>query len=453
MSSEVSSIFRDLRGKEGEKPIIAVLTSFDAPNKHNELVEFLNNVTHIDHPIRKKLEKFWFMFSGGSFNRLFGYDDEDTIIQIEMNQKFTRLGSDLPKLNSEAKKFLKARSTCLPNYQNGGITILSYLISKNLIKIIWPFFTPLTSHSASPANFALTRLCNVKGVKQLEDVGEIKEWLRYQADFDAEQNCQPVPFGYLELESGKEIQTTMKKGCVEKINVDVANSQTLNLQDVEINPTLALVSDKESVETLKDFVIEHKQAILSSFDTLLTIPFDDPIKNIFKKEIKKKEITVVEYDRIEQGGYVQIASEILFGRCDYVVVFRDAMAPQQYPPDIETILNAGKIKKSVRTVTNIEQAHAWIRQVVPYLEISNHNINKRKIQNLVKKGNKEEASKAVIESSFNVVGKDFLKGLILTYLSEENKKKTGTSADEICIKYDLHITNFGRHILKSEIKK
>ena len=452
-------------GVKGKKSLIAVLTSYDAPGKHNELVKFLNQSIIESSPLRSKLENFWFIFTGGTFNRLFGQDDEDsTAIQIIANQKSPNVNAEFDVLNSDAMDFLKHRSICLPSYRNGGVTILSYLISQKKIRIIWPLFSSLTSHSSFPANYALLRLCDIKGVKRLDNIGHITEWLTYESNIDSKKYQQNVPFGYITLKGGEKIHTVRKQGCVEKIPCRLDQPTILNHR-TSLNPAIALISDKTSRKKLLQFVTEHKESFKSSFYKLLTTKENTPaLTKIFRNEITKGIIQIVDFNSEKNGGYVEITNEVLFGRCDYVLAFRDPSLPQQYPPDIESILNVGQIKNNVRVFTNKDSATDWIRYTLPnFIGVQN-----KKITNMVHKeiNNKkfEDAVKLSLKRMLEIGGEDMITAsvVIAIALSKYFNKDLGTdnlkkniqeNINQLVTKSNLNLSKDGMILLQNNVTK
>lgn len=101
------------------KPVIAILATHDNVKKHNVLVNLLDELIE-NESTKKILEPFWFVFSGGTFTRLFNGNPSK--------------GFD--SISNASKKFFMNRTTCLPSNDDGGVALLTYLISNKLCNIV-----------------------------------------------------------------------------------------------------------------------------------------------------------------------------------------------------------------------------------------------------------------------------------------------------------------------------
>jgi methylglyoxal synthase len=65
-----------------------------------------------------------------------------------------------------------------------------------------------------------------------------------------------------------------------------------------------------------------------------------------------------------KGGDIQIATEILFARCDVIVFFLDPLRPHPHADDIRVVLAACMVENNVRILTNEVEARDWMEEVV-----------------------------------------------------------------------------------------
>src|SRR5579859_7715027 len=119
-------------------PLIGVLASHDDTRVNNRLARLLD--TCCSGSKQSVLEKFNFVFTGGTYRRVVeGKDD-----QVDK-------GNIVP-VSKATKEFLEPKTLILPSNSEGGVTLLSCLIVQEQCSIIWPFFTPASSHWLTPQN-------------------------------------------------------------------------------------------------------------------------------------------------------------------------------------------------------------------------------------------------------------------------------------------------------------
>ncbi|MBV5326016.1 MAG: hypothetical protein JZU65_00025 [Chlorobium sp.] len=166
-----------------KKTLIGVLASNDDFNVNSRLVMIFNQLydlqssgenysKHIPFP-------FHFVFTGGTHDRLF-YGDET----LKLNA-----------LNEDVANWLISDCgvTRLPTTFEGGVIVLSYLISQRECNIIWPFFAPHANHWQRNENLALTRLCDQWHVKRLMNAGSVMTWYRHESEHDKYRNLRACP--------------------------------------------------------------------------------------------------------------------------------------------------------------------------------------------------------------------------------------------------------------------
>ncbi|HUU84237.1 MAG TPA: hypothetical protein VM243_12105, partial [Phycisphaerae bacterium] len=163
---------------EAKRTFVAALASHDNDDVNNSLSRLFERL-YKESPDR--LRNFHFVVTGGTFNRILA-DDAKT-------------GGNITPVsdNEGARSFIRANTTCLPPREEGGVTLLSYLVVQRRCSVIWPFFTPLTGHWLTPENLALMRLCDLWHVKRLMNRGSVEEWFTREAETDAKRNRQPWP--------------------------------------------------------------------------------------------------------------------------------------------------------------------------------------------------------------------------------------------------------------------
>jgi hypothetical protein len=143
-----------------KKPLIGVLASHDSLEKNRDLAELFVRLYHKD-PAR--LEKFHFVFTGGTFDRVvLGTTPVGTPPQY------------VPIQDSAVRDFVKRNSTRLPTFIEGGVTILANLVVQRQCYIVWPFLSPVTTHWLNPENLALMRLIDIWKDKRSMTPGSVE---------------------------------------------------------------------------------------------------------------------------------------------------------------------------------------------------------------------------------------------------------------------------------------
>jgi len=123
------------------KTIIGALASHDDPTNNERMVEVLDELHCVFHS-RSWWEDFAFAFTGGTYDR---------VICGRTGGKHVKL--ETAEWLHEACGVLRLpEKTC-------GVTLLAYLVSKGLVRVVWPLLTPLTTHWLCSENLALLRLC------------------------------------------------------------------------------------------------------------------------------------------------------------------------------------------------------------------------------------------------------------------------------------------------------
>lgn len=353
-----------------EKTLIAVLASYDDENKNNNLArlfdEFCNQKKH-----RDRLDKFHFIFTGGTFDRI-------------ISQKGTSGG--IHPIGKKAKDFLlpggdnRPRVTRLPSHKDGGVTILSNLIVQRKCNIIWPFFTPQTAHwTSAPENLALMRLCDQWHVKRLMNRGSVREWFKKEANMDAKRNRQKLPLsfelGCIDKKNKKWISISAKiklingrkyyktPGPKEKFSENKKNEFEDKFENEEFSSmTIALIAHDEMKTRMVDFAIDYEPE-LDKFGCITTTGTTGRVIEETAHELRRHK-KIYRVHSGPKGGDIQIATDVLYGNCHVVIFFVDPLNPHPHLEDIRTVFGACMIQDTVRMLTNEIQAREWMDRVV-----------------------------------------------------------------------------------------
>lgn len=323
-----------------KKTFIALLASHDDDERNNALARLLDQLVQKN---PKRLSHFRFVFTGGTFNRL-----------IMGSKK-----PDVEPVDTKTKDFLidECGVIRLPNRKEGGVTILAYLITQRKISIIWPFFTPLTSHWLTPENLALMRLCDLWHVKRLMNTGSVEEWFEKEAKRDVRRDLQDWPPEFELKGSQLNIPTIESKGGHYEINID-----TVAIPEKFEDMTIALISHNEMKLRMAEFAIDCEQE-LEKFHSILST---GTTGRLVAESAPNLEESIYRYHSGPKGGDIEIATEILFGRCHVVIFFVDPLNPHPHIEDIRVVFGACMIQDKVRMLSNEMQAREWIDRVVRY---------------------------------------------------------------------------------------
>jgi len=327
-------------GKHAERTIIGVVASQDSYNKNQSLVETFEKLWGNPDSI---LREFHFLFTGGTFRRVVLGDSEFAP------------SHRLSPVSSRIRKEIMAKSTVLPGYGNGGIVLLANYIVSRQCSILWAFWDPGQPHLGRAENLALMRLCDVWKVNRLMNHGSVVDWYDNQALSDISRNLQAAPPDLVFQDRRVEAIPKSIDGIVYHA-VELADVKT---EALKCNSrTIALIAHDELKNRMIDFAVQYERElgfysrILATRTTGRRLQEATGLKNI------------VPYRSGVEGGDIQIATEILAGRCDVVVFFVDPLHPQPHADDIRTVFAACMIENNVRMLTNEVQAREWMDEVV-----------------------------------------------------------------------------------------
>lgn len=329
-----------------KKTLIGVLASYDSEPKNEALARTMNTLYRQDGG-PNKLAYFHFLFTGGTFDRLFR--------RGAGAQGVTNRARGM--LTAAARAFFLENSTRLPGRREGGVTILAnYLVSRQC-SILWPFYDPTEGHWLSPENLALTRLCDVWHVKRLRNSGSLEGWFAAEADADRDRNKQSCP-PVLTLASPPPIRPRdFRVGGIMSSQIQL----TTPASDDERPPTIALIAHDEMKERMIDFAVQYENELDCFGSIMATATTGRSVEEAVPR--LKDQNKIKRYLSGPKGGDIQIATEILAGRCDVIVFFLDPLRPHPHADDIRVVLGACMVENNVRILTNEVEAREWMEAV------------------------------------------------------------------------------------------
>jgi methylglyoxal synthase len=303
-----------------------------------------------DYP--ETFKEFHFVFTGGTYKR------------IVINRR---------------KRYLASNSTILPDRKHGGVTILANLIVQRQCSIIWPFLSPIEAHWLNPENLALMRLCDIWNVKRLMNQGSVETWFQDEAERDAKRNPQEIPlrmrFGggklnddlwkkapYVDAQWAAQWSKAShyKESNHNNISEILPKERELEFWRGFRNQTIALIAHDEMKRRMVDFAIEYERE-LSNFGRILATGTTGRDVQDATRELKGK---IMQCRSGPKGGDIEIATEVLYGRCDVVIFFIDPLHPHPHIEDIRVVFAACMIENQTRMLTNEVQAREWMDVVV-----------------------------------------------------------------------------------------
>lgn len=339
-----------------KKTLVGVLASHDSPEKNTKLKELFDWCAS-KKETRKTLEQFAFVFTGGTYARLF--EGATTAGQPQQPPK------EEYELEDRTKEFLwKNGVVRLPTASDGGVTLLCALVTLRYVSIIWPFFTPRTTHLLFPENLALLRLADQWRAKKLMNLGSVREWLKSEAAHDANLNPQDLQIRHQLAGSKKVIEAEHVKKRLFRIRRPpsvVDGDYVTNSKQAANDSVIALISHDAMKDRMSDFVIDHEQELVEFQKILATGTTGKLVEDSAPKLAGGK---VHKYNSDPKGGDVEIATEILFHGCQVVVFFVDPLHPHPHTEDIRVVFGACMVHDEVRMLSNEIQARGWMDRLL-----------------------------------------------------------------------------------------
>ncbi len=334
-----------------KKTMIGVFAAHDWDSMNTGLRDCFNELYNYEMTLKddeRILTKFHFLFTGGTFDRLWGEKNDGAY-----------------GLKDSVKDYLKPISTRLPSHKNGGTTILSNFISKRKCGIIWSFLTPLSAHWLNPENLALARLCDVWRTKRLLNAGSVISWYMNEAKMDCRRQKVEIPIKVplkKKTENEFEVSAELFGPCKyhiiapERKRIDDLIKQGRGKPKLK-EETIALIAHNEMKPRMVEFAIDY-QEILEKFERIITTGTTGSL-------IKEK----THLDNIQPclsgpyGGDIEIATEIIYGRCKVVIFFIDPLNPHPHVDDIRVVFGACMWREKVQMLANEKHAREWMDRV------------------------------------------------------------------------------------------
>src|SRR5438876_3294918 len=340
------------------KTLIGVLASHDSPQK-NEALKNVFDLTVETSDGKKTLAGFSFVFTGGTYERLFDGRPTEGQHQPDVRHALKPVTRDFLLEQCEVVR--------LPPAKGGGVTILSTLIAQRMVSILWTFYSSLTAHLLFPDNLALLRLADQWRVKKLMNTGSVTEWLQAEGERDARLNPQRIDVEVVLPGSGIKISTKKDNSGVWTLKSesrpfpDFARAKAEgNIAGTLKNTVLALISHDEMKGRMMDFVIDHEQE-LRKFHRILATGTTGRLVEEAAPSLAGK---IHRYHSGPKGGDVEIATEILFDGCHVVIFFVDPLHARPDTEDIRVVFGACMSHGRVRMLSNETQARHWMDRMI-----------------------------------------------------------------------------------------
>ncbi|TRZ50982.1 methylglyoxal synthase [bacterium] len=337
------------------KTLIGVLASHDNYEANKSLSEIFNTKE-----FQRLFARFRFVFTNGTYERLFngrnifGHQD---------------IKPEKYSIHKDVQDFLHKECGIirLPSTEDGGVIMLSHLITQRKISIIWPFLSPNTTHLLFPVNLALLRLSDQWHVKKFMNKRSVEEWLLFESDQDANLNKQSVPINIVFSGSGLKLVYKKASRFPNQYSVDpwpikkplVFTTKEDLSRDI-MNMVVALISHDEMKHRMLDFVTDYEMELFKFNSIIATGTTGKLIEEVSPKLSKK----IKRYHSGPKGGDIEIASEILSGGCQLVIFFVDPLHSHPHIEDVRVVIGASMINDQVRMLCNEVQARDWMNRLV-----------------------------------------------------------------------------------------
>lgn len=337
------------------KTLIGVLASHDNYEANKSLSEIFNNDR-----FRKLFNRFRFVFTNGTYERLF--NGRNIFGRHDIKPETYSIHTDVQNFLHNECGIIR-----LPSTEDGGVIMLSHLITQRKVSIIWPFLSPNTTHLLFPVNLALLRLSDQWHVKKFMNKRSVEEWLLFESDQDANFNKQQVPINIVFSGSGLKLVYKKASRFPNKYSVDpwpikeplVFNTKEDLSRDIG-NMVVALISHDEMKNRMLDFVTDYEMELFKFKSIIATGTTGKLIEEVSPKLSKK----INRYHSGPKGGDIEIASEILSGGCHLVIFFVDPLHSHPHIEDVRVVIGASMINDQVRMLCNDVQARDWMNRLV-----------------------------------------------------------------------------------------
>ncbi len=334
---------------KGRKTLIGVLASHDDKERNIKLVEILQEFVK---NYKTRLEKFAFVFTGGTFDRvILGLPDKTT-------------GKKIEPVNEPTRETLLDKCGVLRLHEglNGGVTILSNLIVKRYVSILWFYLTPKTQHWLKPANLALMRLCDQWSIKRLMTRGSINQWFYQHSEKDETLNLIDWPMKEIIFEEKTNFVLNTQKMDTTKYGFKQYDDiWEIKEPTVMEEGSIALIAHDQMKDKMIDFAIYYEKILKDKFEHIFTTGTTGKLIADAVPLLKEK---IIRFHSGPKGGDIEIASLILFGKCHLVVFFIDPLNPHPHIDDIRTVFAACMIHDDVHMLSNEIHAREWFETML-----------------------------------------------------------------------------------------
>ena len=333
------------------KTLIGVLASRDSVNRNDSLARLLEDL-YETYGNQTWWSDFAFAFSGGTYSRV-----------------VTGVEGGIRPVNDATWDWI--HNTCgvlqLPEgKKHGGGILLGSLVARGTIQLLWPFFSPATSHWLHPENLALFRLADLLNVSTFMNVGSVLEWADVSAELAVDRHPVPWPPTITLEGTGcvipiKETSTQRGScaGSIFKVLSPDELSGTTSYQailDGEGSAVIALIAHDRKKDAMRQFVMDHEEQLRTHFSRILCT---GTTGQLVKEAAPSLAPLVHRYHSGPKGGDLEIATEVLFGVCHVVVFFTDPLRPHPHADDIRAVFGACMRQDQVRMFSNERQARHW----------------------------------------------------------------------------------------------
>jgi len=376
-------------GQANEKTLIGVLASHDSFEQHQSLQNIFKDLANSTGFANSGDCKYHFLITGGTYERLI---EGKPIMDSKTNKERTLK-------NEKLSTWLKSCSTKLPSATEGGVIILSYLITQHRCSIVWPFFSSDSQHWQHVENLAFTRLCDQCHVKRLLNERSVRTWIEYEEDqYDSnlklKANPKPLYFPHFKRSDCKNILDEKRgleeyKSIIKEIEeLNFPSKENDKFQDSPINlplkhyvpndfrnlfqvgsdkekkfedMTIALIAHDGMKPRMIDFAVDYEAELKKFKKILATGTTGREVAAATSKELDGK---LFRYHSGPKGGDIEIAASILYGLCDLVIFFIDPLNAHPHIEDIRVVFQACMMNQNVIIITNEMHAREFMARVV-----------------------------------------------------------------------------------------
>lgn len=221
----------------------------------------------------------------------------------------------------------------------GGIVEVAYRVVTGQCGVLIFLYDPEEVRSESPETRALTRVCIHKQITLLITVETADQWIKYRA----EGYKPPTPVDWLKGKEGH-------GGSYRELGPE-RSTVALIAHDAKKKDMRAFVTDPDISKFLKRF---HRILATGTTGTLIK----GWCHNEHGAPVADK---VVLANSGPEGGDVQIAHEILTGRCQVVIFLHDPLTAHPHDPDISLLRRTCQLP-GVKTIllSDLLAARDWV---------------------------------------------------------------------------------------------